>query len=155
MKIEYLRKYKSCIDQLAKIHFDKWGKLTGRDSIDEYKELLQDSADNTSLPTTLVAVENDEVIGSVNLVKYDLPGREDLIPWLAQLYVFPEKRAKGIGAALVEAAVDEAQRQNWPILYLYTSGTLPEFYERHGWSRTEEIKYLDRMRVIMGIATDA
>ena len=137
------------------IHFSKWGKLTGCNSLEEYKSSLLSSCNDTKLPITLVALENKKVVGSVNLVKCDLPGREDLTPWLSQLYVFPEMRHMGIGAKLVEAAVEEVQRLNWSTLYLYTSGALTEFYENLGWTRVEEINYLNRLRIIMGIATSA
>jgi len=34
-------------------------------------------------------------------------------------------------------------------LYLYTSGTLPSFYERIGWIRRENVYYKDKDRTVM------
>ena len=87
-----------------------------------------------------------------NLVENDLPLRGDLSPWLAQLFVFPESCGKGVGAALIQAAVEKARRLNRPRLYLYCSGTLPDYYEKLGWRRTEALEYWKKTRIIMEIS---
>lgn len=52
-----------------------------------------------------------------------------------------EYRSPGIGVAMVENVEDQ--------LYLYTSGTLPEYYGRLGWTEKERLPYLGKPRVIM------
>jgi predicted N-acetyltransferase YhbS len=155
MRIDYLSNWDACIEQLAAVQFEQWGPLTGRDNLEQYKALLRGAGKRAELFTSLVAVEEDNILGSVNLVKNDLPVRRELTPWLAQLYVFPESRCKGVGAALVQATVGEAKRLNRSTLYLYCAGTLPEFYKKLGWCRTDELEYQGKTRVIMAIAADA
>ena len=149
MQIENIKHHLDAIDKLSQAQFELWGPLTGRNTLSEYRELLHLAAESESLPTTLVAVENATVLGSVNVLENDLPLRPDIAPWLAQLFVFPSFRRRGAGAVLIAGAIAEAQKLNRPILYLYTSGTLPNYYEKLGWSRMEEIAYLGKRRVIM------
>ena len=149
MQIENIKYHLDAIDSLSEAQFELWGPLTGRNTLKEYRELLHFAAESESLPTTLVAVENATVLGSVNVLESDLPLRPDIAPWLAQLFVFPNFRGRGAGALLIEGAIAEARKLNRPILYLYTSGTLPGYYEKLGWSRMEEIAYLGKRRVIM------
>ena len=149
MQIENIKHHLDAIDTLSQAQFELWGPLTGRNTLEEYRELLHLAAESESLPTTLVAVEKATVLGSVNILENDLPLRPDIAPWLAQLFVFPNFRRRGAGALLIAGAIAEARKLNRSILYLYTSGTLPSYYERLGWSRLEEIAYLGELRVIM------
>jgi predicted N-acetyltransferase YhbS len=153
MKIERLENYDSFVGPLATAQFELWGALTGRDSLGQYKALLRGAGKSNDLLTSFVAVEDNRLLGSVNLVENDLPVHSHLAPWLAQLYVFPESRCMGVGAALIRAAVDEARRLNRPKLYLYCSGTLPQYYKKLGWHRTEALDYQGKTRIIMEIAT--
>ena len=125
-------------------HFDLWGPLTSRNTLKEYQSLLERAVAADGLPSTLVAEEDGVVLGSVNVLDSDLPIRSDLTPWLAQLFVFPEYRYQGIGSLLVDAAISEAQRLSHSAIYLYTSGSLPKYYERLGWSRWPAPLNLDR-----------
>lgn len=149
MQIENIKHHLNAIDTLSQAQFELWGPLTGRNTLEEYRELLHLAAESKSLPITLVAVENATILGSVNVLENDLPLRPDIAPWLAQLFVFPNFRRQGAGAFLVAGAIAEARKLNRPIIYLYTSGTLPDYYEKLGWSRMEEIAYLGKRRVIM------
>ena len=86
-------------------------------------------------------------IDTLSQAQFELWG--PLTGWLAQLFVFPSFRRRGAGALLIAGAIAEARKLNRPIIYLYTSGTLPGYYEQLGWSRMEEMAYLGKRRVIM------
>ena len=154
MQIENIKHHLDAIDTLSEAQFELWGPLTGRNTLEEYRKLLHFAAESESLPTTLVAVENATVLGSVNVLENDLPLRPDIAPWLAQLFVFPNFRRRSAGALLIAGAIAEARKLNRSIIYLYTSGTLPSYYEKLGWSRMEEIAYLGKRRVIMAYEID-
>lgn len=149
IQINHLRDHRESIHTLATAQFDLWGPLTGRNTLEEYKRLLHSAAGSEHLPNTLVAVDGSSVLGSVNVLECDLPLRQELTPWLAQLFVFPAFRSQGVGTSLVKEAILEVRKLGWHVLYLYTSGTLPEFYEKLGWSRREEVEYLGKTRLVM------
>jgi len=66
--------------------------------------------------------------------------RPALTPWLSGVFVAPEHRRRGVGAALIERVVQEARALGKPRLYLYTSGS-GALYLRLGWCVAERTFY--------------
>lgn len=149
LKIEPLSNHVNFVSIMAKLHFAQFKELTGASTEKKYAAMLNKFVATESIPTTLVAVRDNELCGSVNIVDCDMEIRSELYPWLAQLFVVPQERKKGIGSSLVSAAVDRCQRLGLHALYLYTSGTLPEFYKSLGWVEREIVNYKGKERVVM------
>jgi N-acetylglutamate synthase-like GNAT family acetyltransferase len=63
-----------------------------------------------------------------------------LTPWLSGLFVIPQARRQGIGAALVTACERRAAVLGYTSLYLYT-GTAEHFYAHRGWETIVEAEY--------------
>ena len=89
------------------------------------------------------------LLGSVNLLTQEMTNRPRLTPWLGQLFVTESQRSKGIGAQLLNAAIAYAGNLGHRQLFLFTSGTLPGYYRKRGWTEIEEISYLGKPRTIM------
>jgi predicted N-acetyltransferase YhbS len=100
------------------------------------------------IPTTYVAVEQRQPVGSVTLVEHDMAIWLDLSPWLAGLYVQLQSRRRGVGSALVRHALQQVYYLGFPALYLYTHPARP-FYEHLGWEVLEERSYHERPVTIM------
>ena len=149
MVIEELALHRDWIATIARWHFDQWGPLTGSNTIGEYIRFLDDATKHTTIPSILVAMMDGKLAGSATLLQCDMEIRNDLAPWFGQLFVTPSYRKRGIGAALVRAIASEARRMGYDRLYLYTSGELPRFYERLGWSIHESVHYLGKERTVM------
>lgn len=81
----------------------------------------------------LVAVDGDTLVGHVGLSHAWLDARSELldIVVLSPLSVAPERQGAGIGAALLAAAVAEAERLDAPVVVLEGD---PGYYARHGWA---------------------
>jgi len=137
------------IAEIAARQFEHWGPLTGYSSVAEYSSFLQDAASSTELPRVLVATRCGRLLGSVNLLTSEMTVRPHLTPWLGQLYVMGSARGQGVGEALLAAAAQYVQGLGLPRLFLYTSGTLPNYYRAHGWSDVEELTYLGKPRNLM------
>ncbi len=152
IEIEDLSTRIDLISLLARWHYKQWGDLTGASTESDYKALLFGNASTRGLPLTLIAMSRDRLLGSVNIVDCDMDIRSELKPWLAQLYVDSPERGRGIGSALVHAAVERSRKLGFGFLYLYTSGTLPAFYERIGWTRRETVHYKEKDRTVMEIS---
>lgn len=133
MRIENLEHHREHIATLAAWHHAQWGHLYDGWTLEMARAELEEHAHGHGLPTSLVLLEQGRLIGSVSLVLEDAPEFCDQgSPWLANLYVLPEARGRGLGAQLVNAAVQVAARQQIPELFLFT----PEhsgFYQRLGW----------------------
>ena len=147
--IEDLQLRLEWIPLIARWHFDAWGTLTRAQTFERYVSLLEEAANGCGIPSLLVASENGALVGSVSLVASDMSIRRTLTPWLAQLFVTPEYRHQGIGAALVRAATSRARSLGFRWLYLYTSGDLPRYYERLEWIIDERVEYLGKERTVM------
>lgn len=123
------------VGKLAQWHHGEW-KLLYADWTREVAEAeLLDHATRRTRPTTLVATQNDVLLGSVSLVDVDA---QELAhfggPWLASLYVAPEFRGRKIGALLMTALVAHATGQGVDGLRLFTTDHV-DYYRRQGWHR--------------------
>jgi N-acetylglutamate synthase-like GNAT family acetyltransferase len=81
-----------------------------------------------------------------------MDNRLELYPWLAGVFVTPERRRQGIGAALVRRIVDEAISLHIPKLYLYTLNNT-SFYADLGWSLMEQAVYRGKEVSIMSYSS--
>jgi N-acetylglutamate synthase-like GNAT family acetyltransferase len=133
MRIDYLDQHREHIATLAAWHHAEWGHLYDEWTLEIAQAELADHATHRSLPTTLVLIDDDKLLGSVSLVLEDAPEfANEGSPWLASLYVVPWARGRGLGAMLVNAAVATAARAQIETLFLFT----PEhagFYQELGW----------------------
>ena len=118
---------------LARWHHAQWGDLYTDWTLDVATDELTDHATRRAMPTTLVALRGEQLLGSVSLVLEDAPElRDQGDAWLASLYVLPEARGQGLGERLVKSLVAFAAEQKVERLWLFT----PEhasFYARLGW----------------------
>jgi putative acetyltransferase len=80
---------------------------------------------------SLVAVADDEVVGHVGLSRGWVDARRDLVEVLvlSPLSVRPDRQGRGIGTALVAAALETADGQGAPAVFLEGS---PDYYGRRG-----------------------
>lgn len=118
---------------LARWHHAQWGDLYTDWTLEVATDELTDHATRRAMPTTLVALRGEQLLGSVSLVLEDAPElRDQGDAWLASLYVLPEARGQGLGERLVKSLVAFAAEQKVERLWLFT----PEhasFYARLGW----------------------
>ncbi len=148
MDIRYLADCQEAIPQVARWLFDEWGCLLPGGSVERAIARLHERLRRDQLPLTLVGIEAEEVIGTVSLIPCDMETRSDFSPWLASLYVESGRRRRGVGTALLEAAVREANRLCIDSLFLFTV-TSEAFYAKHGWEKVESCIYRNRAVVIM------
>ena len=135
--------------QIAADQFALWGPLTGHGSRAAYETFLEQAARSSTLPRVLVARQDAALLGSVNLLANEMTIRPQHTPWLGQLFVPENHRTKGIGTALLDAAIAYVETLGYRQLFLFTSGTLPGYYRKRGWTDIEEVVYLGKARTIM------
>jgi GNAT superfamily N-acetyltransferase len=99
---------------------------------EEFRSLELFASDQTK-GIALVAKADGEPIGTCLLVESEIEPNHDVSPWLAGLFVIPERRREGAGTILVRAIEDQARRRGFSRLYLYTSEAIA-FYANLGWS---------------------
>jgi predicted N-acetyltransferase YhbS len=147
-RIKYLAEKPETIDIIARWLHDEFQYLVPGKSIGDVVELLHDRLNRDKLPLGIVALRNDEILGTVSLKISDMDIRDNLSPWMAGLYVDKKYRNRGIGALLVKSIQEIARQFGYKELFLYTPGA-SGFYERIGWTTLEELTYKTKDVVIM------
>lgn len=95
-----------------------------------YRSMIQHCRKD-DFPMIYVAFIDGTPAGTVALLRADLFSRQDLFPWMADLFVPPEYRNRGVGSALQDFVLAEAKRRGFGEVYLYTP--LTGYYEKKGW----------------------
>ncbi len=97
---------------------------------------------------SVVAVDNDQLLGGAALATDDLPGRDDLGPWLACVFVTPQARGQGIAEALVEKVCERARAEGVERLYLHTQDRA-DYYAKRGWVTVEQFERWGKPQSLM------
>ena len=137
------------IPQLACWFQDEWGLSDRECTLETRYEELKAKTDKNSLPLTMVAISQGELLGTYTLDLTDLDIRPNLSPWLASVFVNPKYRHKGIGTLLVKESLQHAESLGLGILYLYTKSSRASWYASMGWQTIEELFYRDEDLTIM------
>ncbi len=138
--IEYLADRREFIPNVARWHHMEWGHLRPGETVEDRTLRVERSCGHCAIPTTFVALADDQLLGAASLVEHDIDIRPKLSPWLSGVFVVPEHRRRGVGGALVERVVQEARALGTSRLYLYTPGS-GALYFRLGWSVVEQTFY--------------
>jgi GNAT superfamily N-acetyltransferase len=149
MEISYLAEHPKFIDVLAPWVYAHWQPILGEISPAERVAKFKTHLNTDLLPIALVAHSGNAVYGTASLRVHDLPGREDLTPWLGGVFVGVPFRGQGIGARLC-AAVEDKARAMFPgaSLYLFTLDK-QAWYQHMGWAYWERCQWCGCEGVIM------
>ena len=148
MEIINLRQAPQHIPTIARWHFDEWGYLNPGKTLEYRIGRMQRYLGDDAIPSMLLAVDGNEVLGTAALVESDMDSHPELTPWLASVYIRADQRGRGLGKQLVKALMDFASQQKIPQLYLFTPDQAP-FYAKLGWRIVSEETYHDTPVTIM------
>lgn len=97
-------------------------------------EARSEVANPTGLPQTwcLVAEDGSAIASASLLADDEVTGYEHITPWLGNVLVAEAHRGRGLGAAIVDAALDQAWDRGFHTVHLVTD-TAAAWYERRGW----------------------
>lgn len=148
MEIAYLCDHPRLVPALAQAHVDAFGAHLPDWTVEQAGAELAAHARRHAIPTTLLALRDDDWLGSVSLLHDDHQHIPQYSPWLASLYVRPEARGQGAGATLVRACVQEAAALGIAVLYLYCVPALVSFYRALGW-REHDCHILGPLQIVV------
>jgi GNAT superfamily N-acetyltransferase len=135
---------------LAQWHHAEWSYLNPLRSFDQRVQEMQEDLQGKVIPTTFVAEDAGELLGSACILADDMSSHPELTPWLASVYVNEIHRGKGIGSTLVKRVMQHAQENGVKRLYLYTPDQ-EQMYARLGWQLYSREPYNGTPVTIMAI----
>jgi N-acetylglutamate synthase-like GNAT family acetyltransferase len=140
MQIGYLADNPDFVPTLAQWHHNEWAYLRPGDTVEARTARLRECCRHREIPTAVIAFNDGSLMGSAMLIAHDMDTRMGLSPWLASVFVAPEHRRHGVGAALVRRIIYEATALGVKRLYLYTPSA-DQFYLQLGWLLVERTIY--------------
>lgn len=79
---------------------------------------------------TIIATENNKFIGFYQIKEHD-NDNTSYSPWLANVFIVPQKRKMGYSRQLLQTVPDILKDQRYNTIYLHTK--LTDYYEKFGW----------------------
>lgn len=149
MNFAFLADRPDAIPIIAKWYFNEWGYLRDVNSIEKTIQILQQYLNRDKIPLILLAIENDEIAGAVQLKYYEMDLYPEKEHWLGGVYVSDKYRKKKIAEKLVNRAIEVATNNNVETLYLQTEKLDGGLYKRLGWKPIDKVKYNGKEVLVM------
>lgn len=148
LDIAYLSDHLHLAREIAQAHVDAFGDLLPEWTVDAATEELRTHQGHCCIPTTLLAMDGAQWLGTVSLLQNDDERIRQYSPWLASLVVREAARGRGLGRALVARCLQEAAALQVPTLYLYCQHDLVPWYRELGW-REHDVLMLGPLTVVV------
>jgi len=97
----------------------EWGQGKGR-PYDHTRAMIAGRTSRIGLEQCFVALEDGVPVGTASLAAEDADSRPDLTPWLASVFVVPDRRGRGYGRVLVAAVECAARLGGFSMIWLFT-----------------------------------
>lgn len=117
------------------IHRQWW--LETDSPVEAIEQWLRTHLGESGFPATLIAVEDNQVIGSVTLHESEAEDRPAYRPYLGAVFVKPDARGRGLARALVRAIEAHANELGHAAIYLNAADATAGLYEKLGWEIVE------------------
>ncbi len=150
MEIAYLCDHPTFAPALAHAHVNAFGALLPDWTAEQALDELKTHDRRRAIPTTLIAVDDGDWLGSVSLLQNDHDDIRQYSPWLASLYVKPEARRHGAGRLLVTRCMEDAAALGIDRLYLYCTDAV-DYYRALGWQVHDQLQLGPLFVTVMAI----
>jgi N-acetylglutamate synthase-like GNAT family acetyltransferase len=151
MVFEHLKEHPDAVEKLAGWHYLEWGNFYPEENLQDFIADLRESMQGEPVPATWLLLDKEGVCwGSASIVEQDMTTNTDLGPWLASVYIHPDKRGLGLGRALINEAMKRCRERGLEELFLFTPGQ-EGFYQTLGWKTRKQEIYQGKNVSIMAI----
>jgi N-acetylglutamate synthase-like GNAT family acetyltransferase len=134
--ISDLRQRPEFFDVVADRIWQAWWEADGH-PLDYISGRLRENLNAEPIPLALIAHQGSVFLGTASVIASDLPERPHLTPWVAAVWVEPQARHRGVGAALVDRATQACFALGIRRVYLCARPQRSSYYEGLGWTAIE------------------
>jgi len=142
IKIDFLADHLESIPTLVKWFRAQWPEYFADWSDEEMKQDFLSDTNRDTIPSRLVAFDNDELAGTIILRENGNESLAEYQPELGGLYVDKPYRGRGIGMELVRAGMKLAHDQGYDTVYATTTAA-KGILVRLGWEFVNTADYQD------------
>ena len=139
LRIEYLADRPEAAPLVAEWYFAEWGHLNPAATLERTRDKLVASMNRDAIPLTVLAVIDEDVVGTAQLKYREMPMFPEKEHWLGGVYVVPEYRGQDIAAQLVDSVVEAARNLGVQTLHIQTERLDGGLYARLGWAPVEQV----------------
>ena len=137
---DYIANHPQHIPLIAQWHQHEWHHISPHLTTSLRIAQYSTYSDSPAIPSCILALLNNQPVGSASLVESDMETHPHLRPWLASVFVHEASRNQGIATQLIEKCIDNARQIGVEILYLFTPDQC-SFYQKRGWNVIESCNY--------------
>ncbi|CAG7647094.1 hypothetical protein PAESOLCIP111_05308 [Paenibacillus solanacearum] len=131
------------VDEVSEWFWHKWGKYQSKENM---KYTTIHTAQHDRVPLTYIALSGDRLVGTIAIWTNDLRCRQDLFPWMTNLFVKKDMQDQGIDILLQNHIIKVVQKLGFTKLYLISTND-NEYYENTGWT------FMETAPMVMGDMT--
>jgi GNAT superfamily N-acetyltransferase len=124
------------IPTVATWYYETWGNLPGN-SVQKTIERIHTKLNRGKPPCHILAISDNHVVGVAQFKRHEMLIYPEKEFWLGGLFVAPEWRSRGVGAALTNEVTIIAQAFGAKQLYLQTEALDGGLYAQLGWKLIE------------------
>ncbi len=141
MKIDFLCNYPQFIPVIAQWYFDEWGYLKKDSTVLSLTQDLERYLNSDKVPLMLVALNQEEPLGAVQLKYREMSIYPDYAHWLGGVYVAKGIRGKDLAQQMIIKLCTVAKFSGVKKLYLQTEKLDGGLYTKLGWKAVEQVTY--------------
>ena len=150
MKISFLSEYPNKATEIAQWYYDEWAGPAFTTTVEELAANVKNkSKSDHQIPFAFVAIEEDALIGVVELKFKENKNHPEYEHWLGGLFVHPENRGTGVGKLLIDRVKQHCVLLGLEKLYLQCEDSLVPMYTNHDFLKLHRAKHRGFETVIM------
>lgn len=147
LRVTTVRQRPDLLPIIAEWLWREWWERKGR-TLEETEATYAECVAERGAPQTFILLEDDIPVGTVTMARKDLDERPDLTPWLAGVFVIPDRRGRGYVRHLFAEFEKACRAAPIDVAWLYTN-TAERIYLRAGWEPTEVINRVGKLPVTL------
>ena len=122
------------MDEVSEWFWHEWG---GSQTLEQMKYTTLHTSHKDRVPMTFIALHAEKLVGTVSIWRNDLRCRQDLHPWLTNLFVKKEYEESGTDLLLQQQILKTAKELGYQKVFTITTND-QDYYEKSGWTFKEQ-----------------